>query len=105
MDPVPQVAAGSEFEIHYDVCGLASGTPYQARVRLVPQKAPGKKKSAKSKPMVVSFKDKVDGVATRRHEQLDLGSTKPGAYTLELSVADNRGRERKRVQKVLIRAK
>ena len=103
MDPVPQVAAGSEVEIHYDVCGLASGTPYQARIRLLPVKAPGKKKSAKSKPMVVSFKDKADGVATRRHEQLDLGSTKPGAYTLELSVADSRGRERKRVQKVVVR--
>ena len=103
MDPVPQVAAGSEVEIHYDVCGLASGTPYQARIRLLPVKAPGKKKSAKSKPMVVSFKDKADGVATRRYEQLDLGSTKPGAYTLELSVADSRGRERKRVQKVVVR--
>jgi hypothetical protein len=105
MDPVPQVAAGTEVEIHYDVCGLASGTPYQARVRLVPQKTPGKKKSSKTKPMVVSFKDRVDGVATRRHEQLDLGSTKPGAYTLELTVADSRGRERKRVQKVVVRAR
>jgi hypothetical protein len=55
--------------------------------------------------MVVSFKDRADGMATRRHEQLELGSTKPGAYTLELSIADKRGRERKRVQKVLVRAK
>jgi len=94
-------------EIHYDVCGLASGTSYQARVRLLPQQAPGRKKSAKPKPkpMVVSFKDRVDGLATRRHEQLDLGSTKPGAYTLELTVADKQGRERKRVQKVLIKTK
>jgi hypothetical protein len=104
MDPVPHVAAGSEVEIHYDVCGLASGTQYQGRVRLV-QQQPGKKKSAKAKPLVVSFKDQVDGVATRRHQQLVLGSTRPGAYTLELSVADNRGRERKRVQKVLVKAK
>jgi len=106
MDRVPQVAAGSEVEIHYDVCGLASGTPYQARIRLLPQQAPGKKKkkSAKPKAMVVSFKDQVDGVATRRHEQLDLGSTKPGAYTLELSITDKQGRVRKRVQKVLVKA-
>lgn len=105
MDPVPQVAAGSEVEIHYDVCGLASGTTYKARVRLLPQQVPGKKKkSAKPKPMVVSFRDQADGVATRRHEQLDLGSTKPGAYTLELSVADGRGRERKRVQKIVVKA-
>jgi hypothetical protein len=108
MDQVPQLAAGSQVEIHYDVCGLASGTTYQARIRLLPQKAPGKKKSAKAKPkpkpMVVSFKDRADGLATRRHEDLDLGSTKPGAYTLELTVTDKRGRARKRVQKVLIKA-
>jgi hypothetical protein len=105
MDPVPHVTTGSEVEIHYDVCGLPSGTSYQARVRLLPQQAPGKKKPAKPKPMVVSFKDQVDGVATRRHEQLDLGSTKPGAYSLELSIADKQGRERKRVQKILVKAR
>jgi len=105
VDRVPQVAAGSKVEIHYDVCGLPSGAFYRGRVQLVQQKSPGKKKSARPKPMVVSFKDQADGVATRRHEQLDLGSTKPGAYTLELSVADSRGRERKKVQKVLVKSK
>ncbi len=105
MDRVPHVAAGSEVEIHYDVCGLASGTPYRGRVRLVQQQVAGKKKSAKPKPLVVSFKDQVDGVATRRHQPLNLASTRPGAYTLELSVADSRGRERKRVQKVLVKAR
>ncbi len=102
MDRVPQLAAGSQAEIHYDVCGLASGTTYQGRVRLVPQ-ATGKKKSAKAKPIVVTFKDRVDGVATRRHQDLSIASAKPGAYTLELSIADKQGRERKRVQKVLIK--
>jgi hypothetical protein len=105
MDPVPQVAAGSEVDIHYDVCGLASGTPYRGRIRLMQQRAGGKKGSAKPKPLMVSFKDQVDGVATRRHQQLDLGLTKPGAYTLELSVADKQGRERTKVQKVLVKAR
>ena len=105
MDPVLHIAAGSKVEIHYDVCGLPSGTAYLGRVRLTQQRAPGKKKSAKPKPLVVSFKDQVDGVATRRHQQVDLSSARPGAYTLELSVADNRGRERKRVQKVLVKAR
>jgi hypothetical protein len=99
IDPVPPVAAGSELEIHYDVCGLPSGTPYRGRVRL----APVKKGSAKPKPLVVSFKDEVDGVATRRQQELDLASTRPGTYTLELSVADNRGRERTKVQKVMVK--
>jgi hypothetical protein len=110
MDRVPGAVAGSEVEIHYDVCGLSSGTPYRGRVRLSQQVAEGKKKkkkkkgSAKPKPLMVTFQDKVDGPATRRHQQLNLGATRPGAYTLELFVVDNQGRERKRVQKVLIKA-
>ena len=111
MDPVPGAAAGSEVEIHYDVCGLSSGTPYRGRVRLTQQqpalqkKKKKKKGSAKPKPVVVAtFQDKVDGPATRRTQQLALGTTKPGAYTLELFVVDNQGRERKKVQKVLIKA-
>lgn len=110
MDPVPGAVAGSEVEIHYDVCGLSSGTPYRGRVRLSQQVAEVKKKkkkkgSAKPKPLVVTFQGKVDGPATRRHQQLNLGATRPGAYTLELFVVDNQGRERKRLQKVLIKAK
>lgn len=105
MDRVPQVAAGSAVEIHYDVCGLSSGSAYRGRVQLTQQRPTGKKKSAKPKPLVVSFRDQVDGVATRRHQQLNLASAKPGAYTLELTVADKQGRERKRVQKVLIKAR
>ncbi|MGH7508445.1 MAG: hypothetical protein ACREMZ_03115 [Gemmatimonadales bacterium] len=105
MDPVLHLEAGSKVKIHYDVCGLPSGTPYLGRVRLAQQRPAGKKKSARPKPLVVSFKDQVDGVATRRHQQLDLASTKPGTYTLELSVADNRERERKRVQKVLVKTR
>jgi len=104
MDSVPRVATGSEVEIHYDVCGLASGTPYRGRVRLMQQqqRTAGKKRSAKPTPLVVSFKDRVDGVATRREQELKLASTKPGSYTLELLVIDNKGRERRKVQKVVV---
>ena len=104
MDQVPHPAAGSELEIYYDVCGLPSGAPFSGRVRLVPAQTTTKKKSAKPKPLTVSFKDKVDGPATRRHHELALGATKPGTYTLELTVADNQGRERKRFQKIRVKA-
>jgi len=104
MDPVPHVAAGSALEIHYDVCGLPSKTPYRGQVRLV-QKAPaGKKKSPKPKPQVVTFHDRTDGPATRRSQQLAFKATRPGAYTLEFSVVDSQGRERKRLQKVVVKA-
>ena len=105
MDPVPHPTAGSGLEIHYDVCGLASRTPYRGQVRLSPQGGVKKKKSAKLKPLVVTFQDKVDGLATRRRQELALGPTRPGAYTLELSVVDNQGRERKRLQKLQVKAR
>lgn len=108
MDPVLNPTAGSELDIHYDVCGLTSGTPYRGRAQLSQQKPggkSGKKRSPKPKPLVAPFHGKVDGVATRLSQQLDLAYTKPGTYTLELSVVDNQGRERKRVQKVVITAK
>jgi hypothetical protein len=104
MDQVPQAAAGTDLEIYYDVCGLPSGTPYSGRLRLVPAQAPTKKKSAKPKPLSIAFKDKVDGPATRRLQELKLGRTKPGTYTIELTVVDNKGRERKRLQKVRVKA-
>jgi hypothetical protein len=104
MDSVPHATAGSKLEIQYEVCGLASGTPYRGKVRLVqPQRMIGKKKSAAAKPLVVSFKDRSEGLATRGKQQVSLGSTKPGKYTLELVVADGKGRERKSVQRIVVR--
>ena len=102
MDKVPQATAGSELEIYYDVCGLPSGTPYRGRVVLLrPSKG---KKSAKPKPVTVTFQDKVDGPATRRRQEVELGAIKPGAYTIELTVVDNQKRERKRLQKILVKS-
>jgi hypothetical protein len=105
MDPVPHPAAGSELEIHYDVCGLPSRTPYRGQLRLSQQGAvkAKKKKSAQPRLLVVTFHDRVDGLATRRSQQLALGATRPGVYTLEFSVVDNQGRERKRSQKILVK--
>ena len=102
MDTVAQASAGSDLDLRYDVCGLASGTPYRGKVRFAAQRSAGKKRP---KPIVqvVSFKDQVQGVATRRRQLLSLAATKPGTYTLELSIADNKGRERKRVQKVVVK--
>jgi hypothetical protein len=99
MDPVPPAAAGGRIEVRYDICGLPSGIPYKGKIRLQ-QKASGKK--AAVKPLVVKFQDKVAGPADRREHRLELGSAKPGAYSLELTVVDDQGRVRKKVQKLLI---
>jgi hypothetical protein len=104
MDPVPHSTAGSELEIHYDVCGLPSGTPYHGRAKLSQQK-PAAKRTSQPKPLVVAFRDKVDGLATRRNQEMDLTYTRPGTYSLELLVVDNKGRERKKTQKIVIQAR
>src|SRR5215217_2194436 len=104
MDKVAGPVTESALEIHYDVCGLPSGTAYRGRVQVAaPRTITGKKRTARPKPLVVSFQDKVDGVATRRQREVELGKLKPGAYTLELTVTDSRGRERKRLQKIQIK--
>jgi predicted Ser/Thr protein kinase len=104
MDPVPHQAAGSTLKISYDVCGLPAGTPYRARLRLSKQEDFLKKVFGdKSKAIVVTFQDRVDGAATRRSRNLDLDKAQPGSYSLELVVRDNRGRERKRVQSLSVK--
>jgi serine/threonine protein kinase len=103
MDPVPHQAKGPTLKISYDVCGLPSGTPYRASLRLYKREDFLKKVFGdKSKPIAVTFQDQVDGAATRRSRNFALGTAQPGAYSLELSIRDNRGRERRRVQSLTV---
>jgi hypothetical protein len=101
MDPVPSAAKGAKLEVNYDVCGLPSGTTYKGRIQL--SQKPAGKKAAKPKPVVVKFQDKVDGTASRHERQVELGSAKPGEYSLVLTVVDNQGRVRKKQQKVQVK--
>jgi hypothetical protein len=104
MDSVARPVTEPRLEIHYDVCGLPSGTAYRGRVQVTAARSGKKKRPARPKPLVISFQDKSDGVATRRNRELEMGKIKPGAYTLELTVIDSRGRERKQVQKIQVKA-
>jgi hypothetical protein len=104
MDPVPHQATARKLKISYDVCGLPSGTPYRGRIRLVKEGDFLKKVFGdKSKPVVVNFQDEVEGTAARRSRTFELGPAPSGTYTLELSVRDNRGRERKRLQSLVLK--
>jgi hypothetical protein len=107
MEPIGAAAAGSELEVRYDVCGLPSGTAYRGRLEITQQQVArkSKKSSAKPKTLIVNFKDEVDGVATRREREVELRNLKPGAYTIQLSVVDSRGRERKAQQRMQLKAR
>jgi hypothetical protein len=107
MEPIGAAAAGSELEVRYDVCGLPSGTAYRGRLEITQQQVArkNKKSSAKPKTLIVNFKDEVDGVATRREREVELRNLKPGAYTIQLSVVDSRGRERKAQQRMQLKAR
>ncbi len=104
MEPIGSAATGSELEVRYDVCGLPSGTAYRGRLAITQQRV-AKKTSAKPKTLIVNFKDEVDGVATRREREVELRNLKPGAYNIELSVVDGRGRERKTQRKLQLKAR
>ena len=90
--------------MRYDVCGLPSGSAYRGRLQITQQRV-AKKGSAKPKTLIVNFKDEVDGVATRREREVELRNLKPGAYNIELSVVDGRGRERKIQRRMQIKAR
>lgn len=103
LDPVPAHAAGSELAVFFDVCGLAAGTPYSGKLRLARQEEGLKKLlGGGPKPLVSSFQERAEGPAIRRRRSVETGSVRPGRYTLELMVTDNRGRTRRRAQSVLI---
>jgi hypothetical protein len=104
MEPVGTAAAGSDLEVRYDVCGLPSGSAYRGRLQITQQRV-AKKGSAKPKTLIVNFKDEVDGVATRREREVELRNLKPGAYNIELSVVDGRGRERKTQRRMQLKAR
>ena len=104
MEPVGAAAAGSDLEVRYDVCGLPSGSAYRGRLQITQQRV-AKKGSAKPKTLIVNFKDEVDGVATRREREVELRNLKPGAYNIELSVVDGRGRERKTQRKMQLKGR
>jgi hypothetical protein len=104
MEPIGSAAVGSDLEIRYDVCGLPSGSDYRGRVEITQRVVTKKKKgSPKPKSLAVNFKDESDGLATSKEEEVELRNLKPGAYTLQLTVVDKQGRERKALQKIQLK--
>ncbi len=96
LDPPGQVSAGDALGLRYDVCGLDRGTPYTVQVRVARREGLVGRVLRKNRALGVTFQERADGPATRRHRTLGLGAARPGEYTLEMTVTDNRGRRRTR---------
>ncbi len=111
LDPVGALRRGSKLELYYDVCGLESGTQYRANL-LVTRNEDGagalgtvrKLLGGSNRPLSVSFDDRTDGSATRRHRSIELGQLEPGSYRVTLVVTDDRGRRRERSHAFVVTA-
>ena len=103
MDPVSSAVAGSELEIHYDVCGLRSGTPYTGKIRLTQQKQPRRhrRRSRQSSPSVTRSTARRLGGSRRSSRRPRKPASTLSSYRLWIS----RGGSERRAEKVVIRAR
>ncbi len=96
LDPPGQVSGGERLDLRYDVCGLNRGTPYTVQVRVARREGLVGRVLRKNRALGVTFRERADGPATRRRRTIGLDVARPGEYTLEMTVTDNRGRRRAR---------
>ncbi len=96
LDPPGQVAAGERLDLRYDVCGLDRGSTYTVQVRVARRDGLLGRVLRKRPALGVTFRERADGPATRRHRTIGLDAARQGEYTLEMTVTDNQGRRRTR---------
>lgn len=89
VDSIGSTPQGSDLNVHFDVCGLAQGTPFKVKMSMVRD---GTRHAADR--MTASFDDTSVGVGTRRVHSLAVASLPAGSYRLTVVVTDDRGRKR-----------
>ena len=89
VDDLGSTPQGSDVNVHFDVCGLAEGTPFKVKMSIVRD---GTRHAADR--MTASFDDTAVGVGTRRVHSLAVASLPAGSYRLTVVVTDDRGRKR-----------
>ena len=104
VDAPPPQDAGEELDLYYDVCGLEKGAAYSTRVDISRNQS-GLRRifGGGVQPVSLSFDERAGSPATRRHRDVDLGTLPEGAYTLKVTVTDDRGRRRERSHPLQIR--
>ena len=96
LDTPSGVRTGSKLDVYYDVCGLARGASFTARLSLVRQERGLRGLIGRSESMRFGVSGSASGPATRRHETIDARNMPAGRYTLFLTVMDASGRRRER---------
>ena len=89
VDEIGSTPQGSDLNVHFDVCGLAEGTPFKVKMSMVRD---GTRHAADR--MTANFDDTSVGVGTRRVHSLAVASLPAGSYRLTVVVTDDRGRRR-----------
>ena len=97
LDSPGSVGEGGDVEVYYDVCGMDAGTPFTTRVTVTRSQSGLKRLFGGSVgPVTASFDETATGAAVRRHRSIDLDGLPAGAYTLSVSLTDDRERRRSR---------
>lgn len=91
VDSLGGAPQGSDLTVHYDICGLAEGTP--VKTRLTVSRTDGGRRAAADR-MQATFDDSATGIGTRVHHLVPVGSLPAGAYRLTVVVTDDKGRRR-----------
>ena len=91
VDSIGSSPQGKDIDVHYDVCGLAEGTPYKTRLTLA--RTDGGRKAAADR-MQATFDDTAIGIGTRRQHALAAATMPRGTYRLTVVVTDDKGRRR-----------
>jgi len=89
VDDIGSTPQGSDLNVHFDVCGLAEGTPFKVKMSMVRD---GTRHAADR--MTANFDDTSVGMGTRRVHSLAVASLPAGSYRLTVIVTDDKGRKR-----------
>lgn len=97
VDAIDPASTGDEIDVYYDVCGLAEDTPFTTRIDVVRNQSGLRKLFGGGASAVTgSFDETASSPATRRHREIDLGTLPEGAYSVRVSVTDDKERRRER---------
>jgi hypothetical protein len=95
LDSISPQVSGKQLDVAYDVCGLASGSPFMAQftLRKVDQSRMRRLVRATFKPVVVGFPDVANSPRTRHHRMVSLTGTPGGQYAIDAEITDGSGRK------------